>query len=135
MTDTAAIVAGASTPSRPHMGLFERYLTLWVARARLYLGRSPAGGAMVIALLVFLAATVSTGLVAYGDRGKGPLAGAGGTAITLAGANDEDTQRRDTEARGNGSESVLGELHGTLANITLALVILHMINGQKRTGQ
>jgi hypothetical protein len=29
---------------------------------------------MVIALLVFLAATVATGVVAYGEEGKGPLA-------------------------------------------------------------
>jgi cytochrome b len=49
---------------------------LLVGRGRRYVGHSPAGGAMVIALLVCLAATVATGIVAYGEQGKGPLAAA-----------------------------------------------------------
>jgi cytochrome b len=56
-----------------------RYLRDLVAgHAPRYLGHSPAGGAMVIALLVCLAGTVATGVVAYGERGKGPLAAEGG---------------------------------------------------------
>jgi cytochrome b len=47
-----------------------RYLNdLLRGHGRRYLGHSPAGAAMVFALLVCLAATVGTGLVAYGDRG------------------------------------------------------------------
>ena len=39
---------------------------------------------MVIALLVCLAATVATGIVAYGEQGKGPLAAAQVTGTTNA---------------------------------------------------
>jgi cytochrome b len=43
-------------------------------RAKRYLGHSPDGGTMVLALLVFLAATVVTGLVVYGgDQQAGPV--------------------------------------------------------------
>lgn len=107
-----------------------RYLVaLLRGTAQRYLGHSPAGGAMVIALLVFLAGTVATGLVAYGEIGKGPLARAGTStpahaAVVPAPANGAT----NGEAREAGrEESGFAELHSTLANITLALVILHIL--------
>jgi cytochrome b len=70
-----------------------------------HLGHSPGGGYMVILLLVFLAATVTTGLVVYGgDQQAGPLAG------------------MVTEATGEAME----EWHELFANITLALVAVHI---------
>jgi cytochrome b len=92
-----------------------------------YLGHSPAGGAMVVALLVFLAATVATGLVAYGDRGKGPLAGVQPPAITASAFGEQRADMRDPARGGEEAESLIGELHGVLANITLALVIAHVL--------
>ncbi len=105
-----------------------RYLVdLLRGRARRYLGHSPAGGAMVGLLLLSLAATVVTGLVAYGERGKGPLAESG-TSLVAAAYADEDGRQRGLEMRRNGEgESAVGELHNALANITLALVILHVL--------
>jgi cytochrome b len=74
-------------------------------RAQRHLGHSPGGGAMVILLLIFLTATVVTGLVVYGgDQQAGPLAG---------------MFSKDT------GEAV-EEVHEVLANITLALVIAHV---------
>lgn len=78
-----------------------------VGRARRYLGHNPAGGAMIIALLVCLVLTVTTGLVMYGaEDGAGPLGG------WLAGA----------EELGEGME----EIHELFANLTLFLVGLHV---------
>ena len=108
-----------------------RYLVDLVrGRARRYLGHSPAGGAMVVLLLLSLAATVVTGLVAYGERGRGPLAAAGPTVVAAAYADEDEAGRRlGVENRRNGEkgESALGEVHSMLANITLALVIVHML--------
>ena len=96
---------------------------LLYGRARRYVGHSPAGGAMVITLLVCLAATVATGLVAYGEGGKGPLA----VVMTNANANGNEAEHRAlAKAGGEQSESTIGELHGLFANITVALVVAHI---------
>ncbi|HMK41892.1 MAG TPA: cytochrome b/b6 domain-containing protein [Methyloceanibacter sp.] len=74
-------------------------------KAERHLGHSPGGGAMVVTLLVFLAATVITGLVVYGgDQQAGPLAG------------------MFTKEFGESFEGV----HELIANITLALVLAHI---------
>jgi len=74
-------------------------------RGARYLGHSPGGGTMVIVLLVFLAATVITGLVVYGgDQQAGPLAG------------------MFTKNVGESFE----EVHEVIANITLALIFFHV---------
>ena len=74
-------------------------------RAERHLGHSPGGGAMVIALILFVTATVLTGLVVYGgDQQAGPLAG------------------MFTKDTGEAME----EIHEALANITLALILAHI---------
>lgn len=77
-------------------------------KARRYLGHNPAGGAMIIALLVALTTTVLSGLALYavGDQ-AGPLA-------PVLGSIDQTW------------EKPLGEIHEFLANFTLLLVILHV---------
>ena len=78
---------------------------LLLFRAKRHLGHSPGGGYMVFLLLLFLAATVITGLVVYGgDQQAGPLAG------------------MFTEQTGEAME----EVHEVVANITVALVIAHI---------
>jgi cytochrome b len=74
-------------------------------RADRHLGHSPGGGAMVILLLVFLTATVVTGLVVYGgEQQAGPLAG---------------MFTKDTA-------EAMEEVHEVIANITLAFVLAHI---------
>jgi cytochrome b len=96
-----------------------------------YLGHNPAGGAMVLALLVCLTVTAVSGLGLYGvEEGAGPLAG------WIAEGRHEDAWE---------------EVHEVFANLSLLLVILHvagvafssvmhrenlvraMITGRKRT--
>jgi cytochrome b len=77
---------------------------LITARAPRYLGHSPGGGAMVLALLIFLTATVVTGLIAYAGEEHGPLA------------------RIVSKEAGKELEGV----HAVVSNITLALILFHI---------
>lgn len=70
-----------------------------------YLGHSPGGGYMIVALLVMLAATGIAGLIVYGgEDNAGPLAGL--------------VSKQTAES--------MEEVHEVLANITLALVLIHV---------
>jgi cytochrome b len=94
-------------------------------RARRFIGHSPAGGAMVFALLACLIATVATGLVANGDQGRQQYASGIPRLVTYAYADRDNDEPRNRSARG--AESTIGDLHGTLANLTLTLVVLHLL--------
>ena len=81
-----------------------------------YLGHSPAGGAMVVALLIMVAATAGTGMANLAaDRGEGPLSG----VI----AKVERPPRIPGQRR---PPLLMKQVHETVANITLVLVVLHV---------
>jgi cytochrome b len=92
-------------------------------RAKRYIGHSPAGSYMILALVVCLTATVATGLVANSGRAAGPSASVQGLVIAQAHAEEHEGGGK----HGEGGESFAGELHGALANITLGLIILHIL--------
>jgi len=92
----------------PHETL--RYIReVLTLRAPRYLGHNPAGGAMIIALLLSLTITVTAGLILYGaDKGLGPLAG-----LLL---NSSEAFTHTTK-----------EIHEFFANLTLLLVVGHLV--------
>lgn len=124
-------------------------------RARRYLGHSPAGGAMSVALLVALVLTVVSGIALYGaDDKAGPLAplfagspaAAGADSRLLVGAathddhgeeeeNENENENDDGDDEGGGEREgdespfaeALEEAHEVLADLTLALVFAHVI--------
>lgn len=76
-------------------------------RSRRYMGHNPAGGAMIVALLILLIGTVTSGIVLYGmEEGAGPL------AAWVSGIAAQ--------------EEVWEEVHEVFANLTLLLVGLHV---------
>jgi cytochrome b len=81
---------------------------LFQLRAERTIGHNPAGGAMIVALLITLLITTITGLLAHGATGAGPLAGIlfSNTAY--------------------GSE-FFEEMHEFFAHFTLVLVMLHLL--------
>ena len=112
-----------------------RYLgDLVRGRSRRYVGHSPAGAAMVFALLVMLVLLVGSGLQLYAvEDNAGPLAGlttsapAATMSAPVVGGDDDEAVAEPGEA---GAASVggewWGEAHEVLANLVLALVILHI---------
>ena len=130
---------------------------LLLFRSKRYVGHSPAGGVMAVALLLMLAATTGTGMARLAiEEGEGPLApwlatapAADDTTPVLASGEDESS---DEEAGNRRQASFVGELHETFANLTLILVIAHiggvllasfahrenlvraMVTGRKRAG-
>lgn len=102
-------------------------------RAPRYLGHSPAGGAMVVALLLCLALTAVTGLVVYAEEnGAGPLAplysqSRASSQRSPAMSESIEDEEEGYEREGGDRESAFKEMHELFANITLALVILHVI--------
>ena len=104
-----------------------RYLwDLVRARAKRYVGHSPAGGAMVIALLAFLAATVVTGLVRYAEEdAAGPLAPLYAQTSSIGGAQTVEDDENQVGERGG--RSAFSESHEVIASITLGLVVFHVL--------
>jgi cytochrome b len=92
------------------------------SRAVHYIGHSPAGGAMVVALLAMLVATVVTGVMTLGaEKQTGPLASLYAAALVAGpfsreGASDRPITTGNRETGGQGTEreeGVLRELHET----------------------
>jgi cytochrome b len=117
----------------PSPGTFKQYaLDLLHNRAKRVLGHNPAGGAMVVALLITLSGTVSSGLVLYAiEENRGPLAnwvadnaGAPPTLSLIANAlaDDDGGEGHGEDAR----EEFWEETHEVFANLTLFLVGLHI---------
>lgn len=78
-------------------------------RAPRHLGHNPAGGAMIVILLLSLSGTAVAGLMLYGaDKGLGPLAG-----LLL------DSSEATIHS--------IKEVHEFLANFTLLLVVGHLV--------
>jgi len=93
-----------------------------VGKAKRYLGHSPAGGAMVIALLLALAGATGTGMALHAVRNNaGPLAG-----LIVAAAADAVAPVPTDRGRPRKPGRELKEVHEVLSNIALVLVFLHL---------
>lgn len=106
-----------------------RYLVdLLRFRAKRYLGHSPAGGLMVLILLGGLAATVWSGLELYAlEENAGPLAGLTLSApVQAARADEDDHDAKQEEPDEAESSELWEEVHETLADLMLFLIIVHV---------
>ncbi|MQM39929.1 hypothetical protein KBTX_03969 [wastewater metagenome] len=114
---------------RPPGEVFAYLRGLASGRSRHYLGHNPAGGWMVIALLVSLFAVTLSGVMLDTAEG-GALAAAGsGSVAVIATAHADDGEYGEYGERGEGDEGgeeFWEEVHEASANVTLFLVFLHI---------
>jgi cytochrome b len=103
------------------------YLKDMVAlRAKRYIGHNPAGGAMVLALLLSLAVTTLSGMQLYAlEENAGPFAHVEMNLSPVATAQADDDEH-EHEGEGHGEGGVWEEIHEFFANFTLLLVVLHI---------
>ena len=105
---------------------------LTAGKAKHYLGHNPAGGAMIIALLLGLSVATYSGLKVYAiEEGAGPLAQQTieMNIIKPAYADDDDheyAEEHEKEGAENGDEDFWEEIHEVSSNFVLFLVILHI---------
>jgi cytochrome b len=116
---------------------------LRIRKPQHYIGHNPAGGAMVIALLLSLSATAFTGLKLYAvEDNKGPFALSAKQAetqiqpfslISVAKAEESEDEGEEAELidgkkeADKQGEEYWEELHEIFANLTLLLVFLHIL--------
>ena len=90
-----------------------------------YVGHNPAGGWMVIAMLLCLAVVSVSGLKVYAiEEGLGPLAG-DTPALTMIGAAYADDEKH-FNGYGEDEEEYWEEIHEVSSNLMLLLVFLHI---------
>jgi cytochrome b len=103
--------------------------------AKRYIGHSPAGAAMVFALLVSLAVTTVSGMAVLAvEENAGPLApwlgreaAAHGTepGVPLLAAPARASDDEHEQKKGTGGEA-LEEIHELFSSLTLVLIVLHI---------
>ena len=96
-----------------------------------YLGHNPAGGLMIMAMLVSLFATTISGLKIYGVQGYGPLADNGMELSIISEAHAHGDNKHEDEKDGikkeeSEEEEFWEEIHEFFSNFTLLLIFIHI---------
>ena len=109
---------------------------LLIGRPKHYIGHNPAGGVMIVILLLSLLSLTLTGLKAYGVKGHGPLAKHEISVMTNAFADSDDKDNHDEyDSRKRRSQKnhkvekdeFWEEVHETIAYLTLFFVSIHIM--------
>jgi len=111
---------------------------LFIGRPKHYIGHNPAGGLMIVVLLLCLLSLTLTGLKADGVKGHGPLAGYETSFVSRAFADSDEKGESGNHKRRSRSgkdysaaeehekEEFWEEVHETMAYFSLFLVSIHI---------
>lgn len=97
-----------------------------------YMGHNPAGGLMIVVMLIALLATTFTGLKALASDGKGPLANADTVILSVAYADSDEHEEGEGEHYASDSpptqekEEFWEEAHEMMVNFMLCLIGIHI---------
>ena len=112
---------------------------LLIGRPKHYVGHNPAGGLMIVILLLSLLALTLTGLKAYEIKGHGPLAKQDISFMSKAFADSDDKDNHDEydsrkrrsqknhRTEKNEKDELWEEVHETIAHFTLFLISIHVL--------
>jgi len=112
---------------------------LLIGRPKHYMGHNPAGGLVIVILLLSLLSLTLSGIKAYGIKGHGPLAKHEISFMTNAFADSDDKEDRDKHnshnrrsqknhrTEKNEKDEFWEEVHETIAYFTLFLVSIHIM--------
>jgi cytochrome b len=112
---------------------------LFIGRPKHYMGHNPAGGVMIVIVLLSLLSLTLTGLKAHGVKGHGPLARHEISLIPKAFADSDDNGDHDDHKRHKRRRQKFSktqkeeidefweEIHETIAYFTLFLVSIHIM--------
>jgi len=112
---------------------------LLIGRPKHYIGHNPAGGFMIVILLLSLLSLTLTGLKAYGVKGHGPLAKHEISFMSKAFAdsddkhdhNEHDSRKqlspKNHRTERNERDEFWEEVHETIAHFTLFLISIHIL--------
>ena len=112
---------------------------LLIGRPKHYIGHNPAGGFMIVILLLSLLSLTLTGLKAYGVKGHGPWAKNEISFMTNAFADSDDKEDHDENdsrkqrsqknhrTEKNEKDEFWEEVHETIAYFTLFLASIHIM--------
>lgn len=112
---------------------------LLIGRPKHYIGHNPAGGFMIVILLLSLLLLTLTGLKAYGVKGHGPLAKHQISFVSQAFADGDDKENHDEHdsrkrrslnnhrSEKDGEDEFWEEVHESIAYLTLFLVSIHIL--------
>lgn len=112
-------------------GVVIQYLKDMVARKpKHYTGHNPAGGWMVIVMLLCLFVVTVSGLKIYAiEEGLGPLAGDTPALVVVSAAyadDDSDEQAENGHGKDEAAEEFWEEIHEVSSNFMLLLIFLHV---------